>query len=283
MNRPNGTVYFFNMATRHPSMIDSWKIPHFDNIEFTGAENLTHSFPDHFHYEYSIGMSVSGVQQFHLIDGSYLIAPQTIVLINPEQIHAHYPSNDLGWSYKSMYVSPDFIEYVKRQFNTKKLLFDHPVINSPALYHAYQQLHSRHVIPSEQDYGALLVAMFREIEGNHELVNDDFLPEKITGIKHYLTENYPQKLQLSKLAANFFIDKFQLIRQFRKHTGVTPNAYLTIVRIEKAKQFINKGYPIVEAALEAGFYDQSHFHHSFLHYTSLTPGQYQKRCNILQD
>ncbi len=36
-----------------------------------------------------------------------------------------------------------------------------------------------------------------------------------------------------------------------------------ILPIEKARKMINAGYPIVEAALEAGFYDQSHFHHRF--------------------
>jgi len=258
-------------------MIESWKIPHFDNIEFNGAENLLHSFPDHFHYEYSIGMAVGGIQQFHLRHGSYLIAPQTIVLINPEQMHAHYPANDLGWSYKSMYIGTDFMKYVSRQFHIGKLLFDHPVITNPLIFQAYQRLHSREVIPSSEAYGELLAAMFRDISENHEVVNDSFLPEKITDIRQYLTDNFSEKLQLDKLAAKFFIDKFQLIRKFRKYTGVTPNSYLTIVRVEKAKQFINQHYPIVEAALEAGFYDQSHFHRSFLHYTSLTPRQYQKR------
>jgi AraC-like DNA-binding protein len=261
-------------------MIESWKIPHFDNVEFNGAENLTHSFPDHFHYEYSIGMAVGGIQQFHLRHDSYLIAPQTIIIINPEQIHAHYPANDLGWSYKSMYISPDFMKHLRPKAGN--LLFDHPVITNPFIYQAYQRLHSRKTAPTEKAYAELFASMFRDIAANHEVVNDNFLPEKIAGIRQYLTDNYAEKLQLDKLAATFFIDKFQLIRQFKKHTGVTPNAYLTIVRIEKSKQFINQQYPIVEAALEAGFYDQSHFHHSFLHYTSLTPRQYQKR-NILQD
>ena len=59
--------------------------------------------------------------------------------------------------------------------------------------------------------------------------------------------------------------------------------YLIIKRIEKAKCLLKKGLTIVDASLSCGFFDQSHFHKYFRRYVGLTPAQYLKTCNILQD
>lgn len=260
-------------------MINSWKIKDFDNVEFAGAQNLMHSFPPHFHYEYTIGISVSGIQQFDLQDATYIVPPSSFILINPEQIHAHYPLNDLGWSYKTMYISPQFMAYLQKLMGLPESLqlFEMPVIGDSDLLDKYNWLHSGNVIPTEKDFGELIAALYRASLTNGEATSDASIPEKISHVRHYLSDNFDQKLQLDDLAAKFHIDKFHLIRQFKKHTGVTPNNFLTMVRIEEARHFIDQEYPIVQAALAAGFYDQSHFHHSFQHYTSYTPGQYQKR------
>ncbi|WP_419836236.1 helix-turn-helix domain-containing protein [Xanthocytophaga agilis] len=46
---------------------------------------------------------------------------------------------------------------------------------------------------------------------------------------------------------------------------------------------LKSGYPVVEAALETGFYDQSHFTSYFKYYVGVPPVTYQNACNILQD
>jgi AraC-like DNA-binding protein len=55
------------------------------------------------------------------------------------------------------------------------------------------------------------------------------------------------------------------------------------LRVEQAKRLLAAGQPLVEVALESGFYDQSNFSHYFQAYTGLTPGSYQASCNFLQD
>jgi AraC-like DNA-binding protein len=260
-------------------MINSRKSGDFDNIEFAAAQNLMHSFPPHFHYEYTIGISISGIQRFDLQDATYLVPPASVILINPEQIHAHYPINDSGWSYKSMYISPDFMAYLQKQegLPENRQLFESPVISNSTLLHNYNWLHSANAMPTEKDFGALIAALYRASLRKDLSAIDTSIPEKISGVRHYLSDHFDHKLQLDDLAAKFHTDKYHLIRQFKKYTGVTPNNFLTMVRIEKARHFIDQDYPIVQAALAAGFYDQSHFHHSFQHYTGYTPGQYQKR------
>lgn len=256
-------------------MINSWRNLYLDNISFTSADNFTHNFPDHFHEEYTIGVSVKGIQNFDVQGKSLVVEPYSIFLIKPHLMHAHYPIADLGWSFKSLYLSTDLMKYLLKDTAMKKMN-DHPIlINDRALYKQYIQIHTNKLMTDDVS----LANFIRQLSGKATQMADDtayVLPEKIIAIKQHLYEHFNQKLELKNTANIYKIDKYQMIRQFKRYIGVTPNTYLTIIRIQKATKMLNSGYPIVEAALEAGFYDQSHFHHSFLYYTGVTPGNFNK-------
>jgi len=256
-------------------MINSWRNLCLDNISFTSADNFTHSFPDHFHEEYTIGVSVKGIQKFEIQGKSLVVEPYSIFLIQPHLLHAHYPIADLGWSFKSLYLNTDFIKYLLKDSAMKRMSDDPFVIQNRPLFKQYIRIHANKLMPDE----ALLADFVRQLSSKVIQTNKDIdsgLPEKIEAIKQHLYEQFNQKLGLENLAKIYHTDKYQLIRQFKQHMGVTPNTYLTILRIEKARKMINNGYPIVDAALEAGFYDQSHFHRSFLYYTGITPGNFNR-------
>jgi len=254
-------------------MINSWKNLCLDNITFTSGDNFTHHFPDHFHEEYTIGVSVSGVQHFELQGKSFIVEPHSIFLIKPQVMHAHFPIVDLGWSFKSLYLSPDLMGHLLSSTGTRTVGYVPILLQDRVLYAAYLRFHATKQMPDE----ALLTSFIKQLSINTTTtveLFDPVHPEKIEAVKRHLSAQLSQKLHLDKIAQIYKVDKYQLIRQFRQYVGVTPNTYLTILRIEKARKMINTGYPIIEAALEAGFYDQSHFHHSFLYYTGVTPGKF---------
>lgn len=256
-------------------MINSWRNLCLDNISFTSADDFTHSFPAHFHEEYTIGVSVKGIQKFDVQGKSLVVEPYSVFLLKPHLMHAHYPIADLGWSFKSLYLSTDFMKHLLKGTAMNKMS-DHPIlINDRALFKQYMRIHANKLLPDE----ALIADFIRQLSGKAIQMADDTvsgLPEKIIALKQHLYEQSNQKLGLKNLADIYQIDKYQLIRQFSQHLGVTPNTYLTILRIEKARKMLNDGYPVVEAALEAGFYDQSHFHHNFVYYTGVTPGNFNQ-------
>jgi transcriptional regulator GlxA family with amidase domain len=105
--------------------------------------------------------------------------------------------------------------------------------------------------------------------------------EIIAAVQHYLHGVRDQKLNLGALARRFSLDKYQLIRHFKRQVGVTPNGYLTRLRIEQAKGLLAQGHAPVAVALETGFYDQSHFARCFRTHTGVTPRDYQKSCAVL--
>jgi AraC-like DNA-binding protein len=105
----------------------------------------------------------------------------------------------------------------------------------------------------------------------------------LSEVKMYIKDKLHQKISLDEIAAIAAMDKFKFIRFFKRNTGLSPFSYIILQRIEKSKTLLKRGNPVIDAALDAGFYDQSHFSNYFKHYVGVTPIAYQAGCNILQE
>lgn len=92
--------------------------------------------------------------------------------------------------------------------------------------------------------------------------------------KDLLSENLDIGITLDCVAKKVGFSRFHFIRQFKRHTGLSPHQFRIQRRIEAAKCLIRKGLPFSEVALETGFVDQSHFTNKFRQYTGATPSQY---------
>jgi AraC-like DNA-binding protein len=66
-----------------------------------------------------------------------------------------------------------------------------------------------------------------------------------------------------------------LSREFRKHVGMPPYAYLLQLRVAIGRRELADGATIAAAALAAGFADQSHFTREFRRRVGTTPGAFQ--------
>jgi len=83
-------------------------------------------------------------------------------------------------------------------------------------------------------------------------------------------------VDLSKV---FGLNKHTLLRDFTMQRGITPYQYLSTIRVSKAKKLLEAGISPVEAALQSGFADQSHFTRFFKTFIGLTPKLYQDIFN----
>lgn len=63
-------------------------------------------------------------------------------------------------------------------------------------------------------------------------------------------------------------------RPYKRLHGLAPTQHRTILRVRRAQELLRQGIPLTEAALEAGFYDQSQFTRTFRAVTGTTPGRY---------
>ena len=81
---------------------------------------------------------------------------------------------------------------------------------------------------------------------------------------------------MSALEQTHGMDRFTLARQFRSVFGVSPHRFLTLRRLDVAKRSILGGRSLAEAALSAGFADQSHMTRRFRQAYGLSPGRWRK-------
>lgn len=80
---------------------------------------------------------------------------------------------------------------------------------------------------------------------------------------------------LDELASLSGVSRYQLLRGFARQVGITPHAYQLQRRVRLARQFLATGQAPAEAALAAGFSDQSHMTRAFRRQFGVTPARYQ--------
>lgn len=93
----------------------------------------------------------------------------------------------------------------------------------------------------------------------------------------YMEEHLSDELNLENLAEEIGLSKYQLIRRFRDEEGTTPWKFLMKKRFEKVKELLEEGISPAQAAVETGFYDQSHLNRTFREETDMTPKEYQEK------
>lgn len=92
--------------------------------------------------------------------------------------------------------------------------------------------------------------------------------------KEFLREQLAESVSLDELAAHAGLDKFHLCRAFRAQVGIPPHAYLTHLRVQRAKSLLAEGVRATDLAPRVGLYDQSQLTRHFRRIVGTTPGRY---------
>lgn len=112
-------------------------------------------------------------------------------------------------------------------------------------------------------------------ETRENTLKDD-LTETVRLAKELLEAEREPGFGLSELAAACDTEMYALHRAFTRIVGLPPHAFQTHQRLRRAKALLRAGTSPGEAALEAGFCDQSHLNRHFARLVGLTPAQYAK-------
>ena len=107
-------------------------------------------------------------------------------------------------------------------------------------------------------------------------------PEKqeertITGLTRYLQEHLAEEISLSVLADQFHLNPQYISQLFKSEIGVNFLAYLTNIRMEKAKKLLlTTSLSIAEVAEQSGYGDYRVFTKVFKKSEGVTPSQYRR-------
>jgi AraC family transcriptional regulator len=94
-------------------------------------------------------------------------------------------------------------------------------------------------------------------------------------VEDLLRAGFRESLTLKKISQQVDVHPVHLAREFRKCFGSTVGEYVRNLRIEHARALIERKVPLKEVALEAGFFDQSHFSRVFRQVTGMRPSEYR--------
>ena len=112
----------------------------------------------------------------------------------------------------------------------------------------------------------------QDAQGRESIMGDIHIRKAV----EFLHQHYDQDIKINQLAAVLHIHEGYFYRIFRKHMGVTPNEYLTQLRMEKAKMLLaHTDIPIIEISGYVGINSRQYFAFLFKKHTNTTPSEYR--------
>lgn len=260
-----------------------WHSNELGQIECLRANYVTHSFAKHTHDGFAIGVIERGIEVFNYRGKEYRAGKGQMILINPAEVHDGQGAEKDGWAFSIFYADPKVLQRAAMEITGKKVsipFFKEAVINdktsSRKLLHLHRTLENSNSILERE---SLILTTFAELISRQSepapiptVTGRE--PRAILRAKSYLEENYMENISLAELASFAYLSRFHLIRVFKKHTGLSPHAYLEQIRVNRAKELLKSGMPIIDTAYELGFVDQSHLTKTFKKFAGTTPGQY---------
>src|SRR5262245_33455880 len=82
-------------------------------------------------------------------------------------------------------------------------------------------------------------------------------------------------VSIAELREQMGLSKTRLAEAFREQIGLAPKLYARVVRFRRATAMMQKGeQPLIEVALDAGYYDQPHMNAEFRQLSGLAPREF---------
>ena len=248
---------------------------------------IMQKFPNHFHDYYVIGFIESGERSLSCKNREYIVKPGDLLLFNPRDSHTCEQTSSTPLDYRCINVSSETMGRAVFEITGKEYLpsFSPTVVFRSDQVPLLRELHMI-IMEEEKDFRKEEIFFFlleQLIEEHSEKETERPRPEEsreIGIICSHLERNYMKNITLDELSELTGLSKYYLLRSFTKQRGISPYRYLETIRIDRAKKLLEKGVLPIEAALQTGFTDQSHFTNFFKKFIGLTPKQYM---NIFKD
>ncbi|MFJ7726684.1 AraC family ligand binding domain-containing protein [Neobacillus sp. NPDC097160] len=231
-------------------------------ITALSASMTDFTYKKHSHKEYAIGVTLRGIQHYHL-DGSLQLSYQNgVMLFNPEQAHDGRAHDEAGLDYIMLYIEPQLLLEVMEKKDIVR--FANPIVYD---YRLEQRIVSlSHAILNEKDEALcseLLVSLTDSLIQTNLSTNYKKDTALLRKAKDMLHANLEHVLKLDEICNELNLSKFQFIRLFKNHTGISPYQYFLNCKIERARQLIEKNGDIYSAVAQCGFVDLTHLNKHF--------------------
>ena len=263
-----------------PDRHSFWHDPALPFIEARAVQDGRHvCYDKHSHAHFSIGAITGGHSHYLNQRSLQEVGPGSLVLMNPEEVHACNPIADQPWSYLMFYLDTDWLRSQQEEAGLGNAFrpFDMTASRDPLLYQGLLHLHHQLVQGPDPLAREVACHLFsRQLLARLTPASwDDRPPQHLQRAAELMQDDSASPLSLSQLSAVAGLTPSHFVRAFSQHYGMTPHAYLLDRRIRHARTLLKQGQPLAEVALASGFADQAHFQRQFKRRVAATPGQYR--------
>ncbi|MEO6550455.1 MAG: AraC family transcriptional regulator [Ferruginibacter sp.] len=109
-----------------------------------------------------------------------------------------------------------------------------------------------------------------------------YLYRRIVQAKIFIDNNYASNIDIDNISDEAYFSKYHFIRLFKKIYGKTPHQYLTVVRIEKAKNLLKIGTSVSDTCFSVGFESLSSFSGLFKRVVGLAPSMFMVQQQMIK-
>ncbi len=133
--------------------------------------------------------------------------------------------------------------------------------------------------PSELSISLDIYKLFAELLAPKSIHNksQNKYAENMQKARQFILEHIHEKITVQQLAAAVHMSASHFSRVFKQQTGFSPYDYVLIVRLNKAKELLQKTeMTVASIAYETGFNSESNFISFFTESEGISPGKFRK-------
>jgi AraC-like DNA-binding protein len=245
-------------------------------IERATARFAGRAFSPHRHDTYALGVTVAGLQTFRYRGEQRYCAPGQAHILHPDEVHDGASATEAGFGYRILYLDPALVQ---RALGGRPLPFvPDPVVRRPELVSELaawlgdldEPIGEAEAIEIVAAAATVLESLAAPAAGSPAPLR---LPSLLR-VRERIAANSEAPLSVAEFEAVADLDRWSIARQFRAAFGTSPSRFRTMRQLDRVRRLIRQGMTLSEAALEAGFADQSHMSRLFKRAYGLTPGQW---------
>ena len=249
------------------------------------ATYVRQAFPRHFHETFVVCVDERGAHA-SWYKGATVIIPQcAMTVVPPGEVHTGQPVPGHPWHYRAMYPSVHMLSELARDAGlspTQGLSFRSLWFDDADLTDAFLRAHKMHAtdpdpLAAEGSVMAVLSALvWRHAMGVRSGAAGSPADGAVRRVVAYLNDCFADRITLGGLAEDLGLTQYFVLRSFRQVMGIPTYAYLTQIRVDRAKTLLQAKLPIATVAQLVGFTDQSHLTRHFRRLVGVTPGAFAR-------
>jgi len=272
-----------------PETARYWQHDTVPGVDLLRARYVTHRYGRHAHETYTFALIEAGVEEFDY--GHQLLRAGTgsLALLNPDVAHTGRAGTPEGWTYRVLYPQVEVVSAAAAELGWRPgtPYFPQTIVDDPASAALLRRAHRAAEHGDQLASSSLLTAALgrlltrhatpgRAMPGQATQPRAVTAPAAVATVREVLAGQIADPPNLADLAAATGLSQFALLRAFRAATGLPPHAYLTQLRVRRARTLLDGGLPAGEVAALTGFADQAHLTRQFKRVLGVPPAAYQR-------